>query len=95
MSAAPHIDFSYTVFWTKQARAWDAARRAAVREAVRAVMVGPDFLLNAYERRYIVPGLDAQQHSGASLAALEKVLQAFVDDRPQTIDEAADGAPSA
>jgi hypothetical protein len=77
MSDAARIDFSYTVFWTKQARAWDAARRAAVREAVRAVLARPDFLRNAYERRYTVSGLDAQPHSGASLVVLEKVLQAF------------------
>ena len=77
MSTAAQIDLSYTVYWTKQARAWQDARRAAVLRAVQAVIAQPDFLLNAYERRYRVPGLDAQSHSGASLAALEKVLQAF------------------
>lgn len=80
MSAAPRIDFSYTVFWTKQARAWEPERRRAALNAVRAVRAGPDFLLNAYERRYFIPLLDSQHHSGASLAALEKVLQAFQDE---------------
>lgn len=75
----PRIDFSYSVYWMKQARQWDAARRAQVLEAVQDLMRQPSFLLNAYERRYTVPGLDPQAHSGASLAALEKVLHAFHD----------------
>jgi len=74
---APRIDFSYTVYWTKHVRQWDAARRAAVREALRHVLTQPGFEPNAYARRYTVPGLDAQAHSGASLAALKKVLAAF------------------
>lgn len=73
----PRIDFSYTVFWTKQARQWPPERRAEVLAAVQTFLRQPDFQLNAYARRYAVPGLDEQQHSGASLAALEKVLTAF------------------
>lgn len=73
----PQIDFSYTVFWTKQARQWPPERRAEVLAAVQNVLHQPDFLLNAYARRYAVPGLEAQTHSGASLAALAKVLTAF------------------
>jgi hypothetical protein len=76
---APRIEFSYTIYWTKLARHWDPARRAAVRESVRLVLAQPGFEANAYERRYSVPGLDAegQAHSGASLTALEKVLAAL------------------
>ncbi len=76
---APRIEFSYTIYWTKLARQWDPARRAAVREAVRLVLAQPGFEANAYERRYSVPGLDAegQAHSGASLVALKKVLAAL------------------
>jgi predicted PurR-regulated permease PerM len=74
---APRVDFSYTVYWTKHVRQWDAARRSAVREALRETRSQPGFEANAYERRYTVPGLDAQAHSGASLQALEKVLAAF------------------
>lgn len=73
----PRIDFSYTVYWTKQARQWPPERRAKILAAVQAIVRQPDFLLNAYARRYAVPGLDEQTHAGASLAALEKVLTAF------------------
>ena len=79
-SNAPRIDFSYTVYWTKHVRQWDAARRAAVRESLVPVLNRPDFEPNAYARRYTVPGLDDQAHSGASLIALKKVLAAFAEE---------------
>jgi hypothetical protein len=74
---APRVEFSYTIFWTKQARQWDTARRAALRAAVQQVLDAPGFSPNDYERRYRVPGLDEQAHAGASLLALRKVLEAF------------------
>ncbi|MBL8045839.1 MAG: hypothetical protein JNL09_04820 [Anaerolineales bacterium] len=73
----PRIDFSYTVYWTKQARQWPPERQAEILAAVQASLRQPDFQLNAYARRYTVPELDEQTHAGASLAALEKVLIAF------------------
>lgn len=76
-SNAPRVDFSYTIYWTKQARQWDADRRAAVHTALLQVLAQPGFEPNAYARRYTVPGLDEQAHSGASLIALKKVLAAF------------------
>ena len=84
VSNAPRIEFSYTIYWMKLARQWDAARRAAVRDAVRQVLAQPGFEANAYERRYSVPGLDAdgQAHSGASLVALKKVLAALESENP-------------
>ncbi|MBP7691284.1 MAG: hypothetical protein KA764_05180 [Anaerolineales bacterium] len=77
MSNAPRIEFSYQVFWTKQALAWSAERRAAVLTAVAAVLAQPDFEPNAYARQYHVPGLDDSAHAGASLTALAQVLRAF------------------
>lgn len=74
---APRVDFSYTIYWTKQVRQWDAPRRAAVHAALLQTLAQPGFAANAYARRYIVPGLDEQAHSGASLIALKKVLAAF------------------
>ncbi len=74
----PRADFSYTVFWTKQARQWDTAQRAALLTAVQQVLDAPDFSPNEYERRYRVPGLDTQAHAGASLVALRRVLEAFL-----------------
>ena len=73
----PRVEFSYTLYWTKQVRQWDAARRAAIMEALEPVLAQPGFEPNAYERRYAVPGLDDLAHSGASLLALKKVLTAF------------------
>jgi hypothetical protein len=76
-SNAPRVDFSYTIYWTTQARPWDAPRRAAVHTALLQALAQPGFEPNAYARRYTVPGLDDQAHSGASLIALKKVLAAF------------------
>jgi hypothetical protein len=73
----PRVEYSYTIYWTKQVRAWDAARRAAVEAALAQVLAQPEFEDNAYERRYTVAGLDEQAHAGASLLALRKVLEAF------------------
>lgn len=80
----PRVDFSYTIFWTKQVRAWDLARRAAVHAALGPILAQPDFEANAYARRYTVPGLDDTAHAGASLVALHKVLAAFHDTDPPT-----------
>jgi hypothetical protein len=71
------VEFSYAVYWTKHVRQWEATRRAAVRDALLQVLAQPGFEANAYARRYVVPGLDDQAHSGASLLALRKVLSAF------------------
>ncbi len=73
----PRVDFSYTIYWTKTARRWDEKQRAAMAEAVMAVMAQPGFEANDYERRYRVAGLDDLAHAGASLVALRKVLAAF------------------
>ncbi len=79
MADPQQIDFSYTIFWTRQARGWDAARRAAIRAALQPVLAQPDFVNNAFARKYTVPGLDDQAHAGASLLALDKVLAAFAE----------------
>lgn len=71
------IEFSYTVFWMRQARQWNADRRTSVRASLNAVLTREDFLNNAFARAYTVPGLDDQAHAGASLLALRKVLDAL------------------
>jgi len=70
------IDYSYRVYWTKQTREWDAARRRAVAAEVRAMMESDTFEANAFERRYRLDGLD-DAHSGVSLLALAQVLEAL------------------
>lgn len=77
----PRVEFSYTIFWTKQARQWDTARRQAIAAALPAVLSQPGFEPNDYERRYRVPGLDDQAHAGASLLALKKVLEAMSEEQ--------------
>ncbi len=76
----PRVAYSYAIFWTKEARLWDAARRQAMAAAVQAVLSQPGFEPTDYERRYRVPGLDEQAHAGASLVALGKVLAALQND---------------
>lgn len=73
----PRVAFSYAIYWAKQARTWDAARRAAAADALAAVLAQAGFEANAYERRYTVAGLDDQAHAGASLVALSQVLAAL------------------
>ncbi len=75
----PRVDFSYTIYWTKLVRKWEAPHRAEIAAALGPVLTQPTFETNAYERRYRVPGLDDQAHAGASLVALDKVLRAFND----------------
>lgn len=71
------IDFAYTVYWTKTAREWDADRRKLIAGRVAALIGSPDFLNNAFERKFQMEGLDNNGHSGASLIALQKVLAAM------------------
>jgi len=70
------VDYSYRVFWTKQARGWPAARRRSIRAAARALAASDVFEPNAFERRYSVEDVDGE-HSGASLLALVQVLEAL------------------
>ena len=74
--APDRVDYSYRVFWTKQARGWDAARRRSVLAVTRALTASEAFEPNTFERRYRVEGVDGE-HSGASLLTLIQVLEAF------------------
>ncbi len=73
----PRPEYSYTLYWTKTVRQWDPARRRAMAQAVRAQIAAAGFQPNEYLRRYTVPDLDGQAHSGLSLMALAKVIDAF------------------
>jgi len=75
--APPDPAFAYRIGWMTEVRTWDAARRVAMAEELRPVLAAADFIPNAYDRRYRVPALDGGLHAGASLVALQRVLQAF------------------
>jgi hypothetical protein len=70
------VDYSYRVFWMKQARDWDADTCRKMSERLDALMSDTGFEANAFERRYRVEGVDGE-HSGASLRALDQVLEAL------------------
>jgi hypothetical protein len=71
------IDFAYTIFWTKMVRTWDDAKRKAIAAKVEALTTSPEFVNNAFERKFEIEGLDESAHAGASIVALKKVLEAF------------------
>jgi hypothetical protein len=76
------IDFAYTVFWTKMARNWDGAKRKLIAKRLADLVASPDFVNNAFSRKFEVEGLEEVSlgetaHSGASLLALQKVLEAL------------------
>lgn len=77
---------AYTFYWTKEARAWSSEKRAAVSSELEVLISQAGFEANPYERRYSVPDVDRSKHSGASLIALKRVLNAlseFHDDNDE------------
>ena len=73
------VDYSYTVFWTKNARLWDKQKRADMLQRVNTLIRSPEFSANPYNRNYTLEGVDGS-YSGASLLALQKVLEALRDE---------------
>ncbi len=78
VAARDRVDYSYAVFWTKHARLWDATKRDAVARQLATVIASADFDANFYQRAYMLAEVDGA-HSGASLLALQKVLNALRD----------------
>jgi hypothetical protein len=78
VASRDRIDYSYTVFWMKHARLWDAAKREAVMQQLAELIASTDFGANFYQRTYTLAEVDGA-HSGASLLALQKVLEALRD----------------
>ncbi len=79
VASRDRVDYSYAVFWTKQARLWDKPQREAVAQRLATLIHSPDFDANFYKRHYTLDGVEGS-HSGASLLALQKVLQALRDE---------------
>jgi rhamnogalacturonyl hydrolase YesR len=78
VASRDRVDYSYTVFWMKHARLWDAAKREAALQQLAELLVSADFDPNFYQRTYTLAKIDGV-HSGASLLALQKVLKALRD----------------
>jgi hypothetical protein len=76
VASRDRVDYSYAVFWAKNARLWDVARREAVAQQLTVLIGSPDFDANFYQRAYTLNDVDGA-HSGASLLALLKVLEAL------------------
>jgi hypothetical protein len=76
VTARDRVDYSYAVFWTKHARLWNVTKREAVAQQLTALIGSPDFDANFYQRTYALEDVDGA-HSGASLLALQKVLDAL------------------
>ena len=74
-SPAAHAAYAYVVYWTKTVRTWPAERRRAARLAVQAALGRSDFRATTYERLYRLDEVDSSAHAGASLVALQRVLQ--------------------
>lgn len=78
VSSREPIDYSYTIFWTKTARLWPIDQRASVAKNLETLINSADFKANPFDRHYTLDGVDGA-HSGASLIALKKVLEALAN----------------
>ena len=79
VSSREPIDYSYTIFWTKTARLWSIDQRASVAQNLETLINSADFKANPFDRHYALDGVDGA-HSGASLIALKKVLEALANE---------------
>jgi rhamnogalacturonyl hydrolase YesR len=78
VASRDRIDYSYAVFWMKNARLWEAIKREAVMQQLTELIASTNFDANFYQRTYTLAEVDGA-HSGASLLALQKVLEALRD----------------
>jgi hypothetical protein len=68
-------EYSYRIFWVKQALDWDLQKRARVQAEVQTIISEDRFVANNYKRHYKLEGFRGQEHSGASLLVLNDVLE--------------------
>ncbi len=79
VSSREPIDYSYTIFWTNTARLWPLDQRTSVAQNLATLINSADFKANPFDRHYLLDGIDGP-HSGASLIALKKVLEALANE---------------
>ena len=68
-------EYSYRIFWVKQALDWDTQKRAQVQAELQAIIRDDRFVANSYKRQYKLEGFSGQEHAGASLLVLNDVLE--------------------
>jgi hypothetical protein len=72
-----HSEFAHKINWTSVVRGWDRERQGEMSVILKEVVDGIDLEANQHERRYHIPELDTELHSGWSLRVLMEVLEAF------------------
>lgn len=78
---------AYTFFWMKEARSWNAEKRAQVASELRDLLESSHFEPNLYERRYSLASFGDREHAGASLRALSWVLHGLEQHAEPSIEE--------
>jgi hypothetical protein len=73
----PRPHYSYRIYWTKMVRDWPQAKRQTITEQLAQAISRDDFEPNPLERRYRLDALGESDHAGASLLALQEVLEGF------------------
>lgn len=73
----PRPGYSYRIYWAKTVRDWTPARRKQISEKLSRLLAREEFQANLYQRQYHLPGLDESRHAGASLIALQDVIDGF------------------
>jgi hypothetical protein len=70
---------SYAAHWVGVTGNWTLDRQRELLRQVQGLMESPEFSPTAFERRYVLAGLDEIPHAGASLTALRGVLEARLE----------------
>ncbi|MGD8621284.1 MAG: hypothetical protein PVI81_02235 [Anaerolineales bacterium] len=70
-------EYSYRIFWTREALSWTIDERALIMREVEQIIRRNDFEANAYIRRYPLDTYGGKNHAGASILVLHEVLLNF------------------
>lgn len=73
-SAAVSPEYSYRIFWAKQALDWSLDERSRILKELEDIVSSKGFEANTYRRRYRLEAFDDRDHAGASLLELRDVL---------------------
>ena len=76
VASRDRVDYSYAVFWMKHARLWDVAKRETVAQQLTMLIGSLDLRRQLLSTHLHAEDVDGA-HSGASLLALLKVLEAL------------------